>query len=116
MKSKKNKLSENYLEKIPFKKEGLEWRIEEDNKVVILMENKGVFNHIAQVLFKKPAVTQIHLDDIGSFVWPLIDGEKNIIQLGVLLDERFGKSAKPLYERLAKFFQILELHKFIVFK
>lgn len=113
MKIKRDKLAENYLERKPLRNGKLTWKRDNDNKIVILIENKGIFNRVAQKLFKKPSVTYIHLDDMGSFIWPLIDGKRNIIELGVLVDEHFGEKAKPLYERLAKFFQILEHYKFI---
>ena len=76
-------------------------------------ENKGAFNRIAQKLFKKPPISYIHLDKIGSFVWPLIDGKKNIAQLAEKVDKHFGEEAYPLHERLAKYFQILDSYNFI---
>ena len=116
MKKKKKVIKSNYLEKIPLKNELLKWKIDEENKVVLLIENSGFFNRMAQKILKKPPITYVHLDNMGSFVWPLIDGEKNIIELGKAVDEHFGEAAKPLYERLVKFFQILESYKFIKWK
>jgi len=46
-------------------------------------------------------------------VWPLIDGETDIHALGEKVFEHFGEEAQPLYERLVKFFQILDSYKFI---
>ena len=80
------------------------------------IENKGVFNRIAQKFFKKPRISYVRLDENGSFIWPLLDGEKNIIELGKLVDEKFGTAAHPLYERLATFFQILDSYGFINWK
>lgn len=116
MKKKKNIIESNYLEKVPMRNDLLKWEVDDEDKVVLLIENTGFFNRVAQKLFKKPPVTYIHLDDMGSFVWPLVDGEKNIIELGKAVDEHFGEQAKPLYERLAKFFQILDSYKFIKWK
>ena len=107
MKKRKNVISENYLEKIPKRPDNLKWSVE-DGKVTLHLENKGVFNKMAQILLKKPKVSHIHLDEIGSFVWPLLDGEKNIIELGKDVETHFGEKANPLYERLAKYFQILD--------
>ena len=56
------------------------------------------------------------MEEVGSFVWPLLDGEKNIVELGRLVEERFGEKANPLYERLAKYFQILDSYHFIEWK
>ena len=113
----KKKLSdENYLERIPLRSPQLEWKQAEDGKIILEIENKGFYNRIAQKFFKKPRITYIHLDETGSFVWPIIDGEKNIIKLGESVKEKFGEKAEPLYERLAKFFQILESYNFIIWK
>ena len=70
-------------------------------------------NRLAQFLFRKPKVSYIHLDATGSFVWPRIDGERTIAELAQLVNEKFGEAAHPLYERLAKFFQILDSYHFI---
>lgn len=115
--SKKNKgISENYLERVPMPKGGLKWETDEKGIVTLLIENKGFFNKLAQKFFKKPRVTQIHLDENGSFVWPLMDGKRDIIQIGELVEEHFGDAANPLYERLAKFFQILDSYGFVEWK
>ena len=115
MKSKKIS-KENYLERIPLHPEHIEWSADDSGMVTLDIENKGVMNRIFQKLLKKPKVTHIHLDEIGSFVWPLIDGEKKIMDMGDPLEEHFGEKAQPTYERLAKFFQILESYGFVSWK
>lgn len=116
MKNKKNVISKNYLEKKPLRKGGLNWTKDENDIVTLEIENKGVINRIAQKLLKKPKITYIHLDEMGSFVWPLIDGEMDILKLGELVEEHFGEKAHPLYERLAKYFQILDSYGFVEWK
>ena len=115
---KKNKIgvSENYLERKPSRPEGISWSVDEKGIVTLDIENTGVFNRIAQKILKKPKVTHIHLDETGSFIWPLLDGEKTIIELGKDVEAEFGEKANPLYERLAKYFQILESYHFIEWK
>ena len=110
---KENK-SNNYLEKIPVRNEALKWSSDEGGNVTLEIENTGVFNRIAQKLFKKPKVSYVHLDEIGSFVWPLIDGNKTIAELAEKVDEHFGEKAHPLHERLAKYFEILKSYNFII--
>jgi hypothetical protein len=116
MKKKKNVISQNYLEKIPVRPETIKWSVDEDGIVTLDIENTGFFNRVAQKFFKKPKVSHVHLDKMGSFVWPLLDGEKNIIELGKLVEAQFGEEANPLYERLAKYFQILSSYEFIEWK
>ena len=113
---KKEQTSENYLERIPARKVDLEWTKDDDGIVTLNIPNTGFFNRIAQKFFKKPPVTYVHLDENGSFVWPLMDGKRNIISLGEEVKEKFGETAEPLYPRLAKFFQILDSYGFIEWK
>lgn len=91
----------------------MDWTVDEHGLVTLNIENKGVFNRIAQKLLKKPKISYIHLDELGSFVWQRLDEEKNIIALGEEVKEQFGQKAEPLYERLAKYFQILDSYHFI---
>lgn len=110
------KSSENYLEKIPLKNPEINWTIDDNGIVTLEVENKGVANKIAQKLLKKPKISYIHLDENGSFIWPLIDGERDIIEIGKLVEAHFGEKANPLYERLVSFFQILENYSFVQWK
>ena len=113
---KKNDVSKNYLENIPFKNEAIKWSADEKGVITLEIENKGFFNKIAQKFFKKPKVSYVHLDEMGSFVWPVIDGVKDLIKIGEMVKEHFGEKAEPLYERLAKYFQILESYGFVKMK
>lgn len=112
----KRKPEENFLERCPVRPEWIVWSADENGMVTLDIENKGVMNRIAQKLLKKPKISHIHLDKIGSFIWPLIDGETTIMEMGDPLESHFGEEAKPTYERLAKFFQILESYRFVEWK
>lgn len=116
MKNKKNEIKENYLEKKPMKKQGLGWNKEKSGEILLEIQNKGIFNRIAQKLIKKPPVTYVHLDAMGSFIWPLIDGNRTIAEIGKEVHENFADDAEPLYERLAQYFKILENYNFIEFQ
>ncbi len=113
---KKNIKDENYLEKKPVCKEGLNWSKDENGDVTLEMENKGIANRIMQKLIKKPKISYIHLDEMGSFIWPLMDGEKDILEIGKFVEEHFGEKANPLYERLSQYFKTLEKYNFIEYK
>lgn len=85
-------------------------------KIMLCVENKGFFNRIAQKCFKKPKVTKIHLDKMGNFIWPLIDGEKSIYDIASYVKEEFGDTAEPLYERLIQYMKTLENYGFISYR
>lgn len=109
------KKAENYLEKVPKKSENIKWEADENGIVTLFIENKGIFDRILQKIAKKPKISQVHLDETGSFVWQKIDGERDLIEIGRLQEERFGEKIHPTYERLAEYVRSLENCGFIVF-
>lgn len=116
MKKQNKVIHENYLENIPVRQEGLRWEQDENGLVTLFVHNTGFVKKLTQKFLKKPEYTQVHLDENGSFVWPLIDGNKTIIEIGEDVKAHFGEKAEPLYPRLAKFFQILASYGFVSFK
>ncbi len=106
----------NYLTLVPQIFSGLRWTNDENNIVTLEIDNKGIFNKIAQLIFKKPKISYIHLDELGSFVWLQIDGTRNVDDISVLVKERFGDAAEPLYQKLVKYFEILKSYNFIILK
>ena len=113
---KKKVMSENYLDNIPVVNERLSYKVNEEGIVTLEQENTGFMNRIAQKLFKRPKISYIHLDELGSFIWQLIDGETTILAMGEPVKERFGEKAEPLYPRLAKYISILESYGFVTLK
>ena len=108
--------SQNYLEKIPALSSKLTYKTSDDGKVTLEVENKGIMNRIVQKLFLKPVVSYIHLDELGSYAVLCVDGHRDMIRIGELVREKFGEKAEPLYERLSKFFQIMDSYGFVDWK
>ena len=113
---RKNKVSQNYLEFVPSHNPLIESVTDESGNVTILQENKGFFCFVTQKLFNKPKVSQIHLDEMGNFIWPLIDGNRSIMEISQLVKDHFGERAEPLYSRLVTYIDTLERYGFIVLK
>ena len=114
-KSKKEVLDINYLDLIPVRAEELQWFTDRRDRIVLKVENTGLFNKIAQKVFNKPQFTKVHLDQQGIFIWPLIDGKRTVTDIAALVKEEFGEAAEPLYPRIIKYFQIVESYHFIKF-
>ena len=112
---KKDIKSENYLERIPMLRSDISYK-EDDGVITLEIQNKGFVNRIFQKLFFKPAVSYIHLDKLGSFCVKTADGVRDIVAIGELVSAEFGDDAEPLYERLAKFFQIMDSYGFLEWK
>ena len=114
-KRKKEGSDINYLDLIPRRNEALKWHRDLKERVILEIENTGIMNTIAQKVFGKPRFTKVHLDAQGTFIWPLIDGEKTVADIAALVKEEFGDKAEPLYPRIVKYFQIVESYNFIEF-
>lgn len=107
------KKKENYLERVPRRVDSVEYSKDEKGLVTLEIENKGFMNRLAQRFFKRPKISYIHLDEMGSFIWELIDGKKAIMEIGESVRSHFGENAEPLYERLSKYCEILKSYNFI---
>jgi hypothetical protein len=95
----------------------MKWDVnQEDGSVTLFIENKGVMNTIMQKIAHKPRISQVHLDETGSFVWRLMDGQTDVETIAKKVEEHFGEKAHPLYDRLLKFFEIVESYNFILWK
>ena len=114
-KRKKEGSDINYLDLIPRRNEALKWHRDLKERVILEIENTGIMNTIAQKVFGKPRFTKVHLDAQGTFIWPLIDGEKTVADIAALVKAEFGEKAEPLYPRIVKYFQIVESYNFIEF-
>lgn len=112
--TKKNE-SKNYLDFIPMKSEKIQYKEEEGGNIQLIVPRTSFFDKVAIKFFFSPEAFKIDLDDMGSFIWNNIDGEKNVYEIGELVKERFGEDAEPLYERLAEYLNILMNNKFIKF-
>ena len=47
-------------------------------------------------------------------MWPRINGEQSIFELGKEVHEAFGNKAEPLYPRLVQYMKNLEDYGFII--
>jgi hypothetical protein len=53
---------------------------------------------------------------MGSCVWKLIDGKKNIYELGENLKLQFGEKCEPIYNRLIMYLRYLNRMGWIAFE
>ena len=104
---------DNYLDYVYSIKNDLIWTHSESGEVIIDMENKGITNRIAQKFFKRPKISHITLEGMGSFIFTCIDGKRSVFEIGKLVKEKYGEDAEPLYERLSVYMKRLEELKFI---
>lgn len=107
------KNNQNFLDYVFKINDDLVWKQDENGQVTVDMENKGFTNRVAQKFFKKPAVSHIELEGMGSYIFTCIDGKRSVYEIGALLHDKYGDEAEPLYERLSVYMKHLENVGFI---
>ena len=82
----------------------------EDGTVDVLIPRYGekvLGGLIKNILPNRPV--RVHLDDVGTCVWRLCDGDCTVKQIGESLHEQFGDRVEPLYDKLETF--IRQMHR-----
>lgn len=113
MKAKSDK--DNFLEKVPCRNEKYKFEVDSEGRVTIFVENRGPFNFVAQKLLGKPKVSQVHLEEFGSFIWQQIDGIRNVKEIADSLKKKFGEKTEPLYPRISLYMKSLYDNSFIFY-
>lgn len=102
----------DYMNHVALYNDKLEWQISENGYVNLTIENKGIYNKIAQKLFRKPRYTNIELDCYGSRFWLYIDGKSTVYDIFMQMTYAFPDE-KNMYERVNRFVAILQKNSFI---
>ena len=111
----KKKDSKNYLDFIPKKNPEIEYETGEDGIITVLIEWKGFYHKLAQRFFRRPRVSEIKLDKLGTFVWNSIDDKKDVHTISKELEAEFPSMEQPL-TRLIKYLEILHDNHLIYWK
>lgn len=106
----------NFLELIPVRSTKIDWEVDENGLVKLIIWRNTILDKVVRKLFNTPKRTVIDLDEQGSNVWKNIDGKRSVGELIELQRDKFGKSAEPALERLITFIRILKNNEFITFK
>lgn len=110
---KKQKKEDNFLLYIP-KKKHENWETRK-GKVYLIFKHDKVPEKVLRWLVKKPYVSDVELDELGSAVWTLIDGERSVYDIGQELLKIFGEKCEPIYDRLIMYIRYLNKKGWISF-
>ncbi len=110
------KKHKNYMDYIPVQNPRITWEVKEGERVELAVPNRGFFNRVAQLFFRRPKVSYIKLDEYGSFVWRQIDGATDIYAISQKMKSQFGEEAEPVVERLVQFMRALQVNRYIYYK
>jgi hypothetical protein len=109
---KRKRADVNLLDLVP--RRIVEHEIDEARFVAILMPRfrNRVMKRLFEPRHKSPFI-KIKLDEIGSEVWLLCDGTRNVGEIAAMMREKFNERIEPCNDRLALFFRQLEQARFI---
>jgi hypothetical protein len=106
----------NLLDYIPVQL--VAWQENTETNLIVLLKPK--FNNKILKKYFLPQLKnpnfRVNLDEYGSRVWKLIDGSRTVLQIAENLEETFGESVEPVYERVGNFMRSLENNKFIGYR
>ncbi len=99
-----------WLELYPIRQ--LEYETDQDGKVTVLVPHPEYWFTRFLPKPKHPA-RRIHLDEFGSLVWSLCDGNHTVREIARKLEETFGDSVHPGEERTVMFVQQMYQQEFV---
>jgi len=103
----------NLLEIRPVR--NLEWETEQNGTVVLLVpkfKNRYLVQYVLPHL-KSPNF-RVRLDEYGSAVWKMLDGNTTVGDISEKLKGTYGEEFDPRYERIGKFIANLAYNKFLL--
>jgi Coenzyme PQQ synthesis protein D (PqqD) len=104
----------NLLELVP--QRIAEHETDEAGIVTVLMPRfrNRIMKRLIEPRHRSPFI-RIKLDEIGSAVWLLCDGRRNVREIAEQLRDQFKEKIEPCNDRLGLFFRELENARFISF-
>jgi hypothetical protein len=108
----------NYLDLTPVRL--MEDQLTEDGRIDILLPRfkRKIWREVSRNS-KKGEYIRIHLDELGSAIWLLIDGQKKVITICDELNEMKGEKLQPVEEtekRVTQFLSMLYQERYISFR
>jgi hypothetical protein len=108
------KKEDNFLLYIPKRKhEAFEVK---KGTVKLIFHHDKLVEKFIRWLVKKPNISDVELDKVGSVVWTLIDGESSVYDIGQGLINEFGSSCEPVYDRLIMYLRYLNKKGWVSFE
>jgi hypothetical protein len=86
-----------------------------NNELVTVLYRKKKLTFIEKIFFKKWSTKpyKIDLDKIGSYIWNLCDGKRNVSEITEISREQFSEKIEPANERVELFIKQMNKNKLI---
>ncbi len=106
--------SENLLELIPQRVAA--WQEVEDRVVVERPRPSARgLRGLGERLSYNLSMRKIRLDERGSFLWRLVDGEHSVAEVAEAMRQRFGEEVEPAEERAGQLIRMLRRERLLAY-
>lgn len=81
----------------------------DDGTIDVLIPRYGnnfVGRVLKKVLNERPV--RVRLDDVGTSVWRLCDGDRTVLEIGRTMRSRHGDGIEPVFDRLETFLKQMQ--------
>ena len=102
--------NKEYLTLLP--KRECDYEVKDGLATITFIKPENKFEKLLNKILK-PKPSKIDLDEIGSFVWELIDGVRTVENIIELSRERFAEKIEPAEERVVLFIKQLSQWRLI---
>lgn len=95
----------------------IDWEQDQTGRVYLIKEKtRNRFLKKIIDMFHKSQYFHIHLDELGTSAWLLIDGKKSVNEICRQMKEEFGERLHQAEGRVSFFFAMLKKNKFVDFR
>ncbi len=92
----------------PLHNPNLEWKYNEEGHVVAtLTRRKGLGSKFIDFFLAVPQQRSVILDEVGSFVWKMCDGEHSVEQISEALSEKYVLTRREVEVSLNEYLRML---------
>ncbi|MDE0185971.1 MAG: PqqD family protein [Candidatus Poribacteria bacterium] len=107
---------ERILNALPLRNQLIKWEVDDKEEVsLVIPQQQKLWIRIASKIFSLPDKRVIVLDDVGSFVWRLCDGNNSISQIAKHLSAQYRMTRKEAETSLFTFMRQLGKRNIIGF-
>ena len=96
------------MKALPLRNQLVEWKADDKGEVALTIpQNHKAWLRILARIFSLPDKRVIVLDDVGSYVWQLCDGQKSLSQISKQVSEKYNLTVKEAEMSLVEYLRTL---------
>ena len=96
------------MKTLPLRNQLVKWEVDEKGEVSLTIpQDHKMWLRVLAKLFSLPGKRVIVLDDVGSYVWQLCDGQNSLRRISKQLSDKYNLTAKEAEMSLVEYLRAL---------